>query len=49
MDKKQRHNLLLVLAVIILLIGVIVQLYLMVAPEQKAEIQNSSQSTTQPE
>jgi flagellar basal body-associated protein FliL len=48
MDKRQRHNILLVLAVVVLLIGVIVQVYMMVSSGQKAEEQTPMPSTTQP-
>ena len=48
MDKKQRHNLLLIFAASILLIGVIVQLYLMFTAEQNQDNNDPGQSITQP-
>ena len=47
MDKRQRHNLLLILAMAIFLIGVIVQVYLMVTEGQKAEPQSEPQTLPQ--
>ena len=47
MDKRQRHNLLLILAMAIFLIGVIVQVYLMVKEGHKAEPQNETQTIQQ--
>ena len=48
MDKRLRHNLLLILAVIVLLIGVIIQLYLMVTSDQNAEGQNTTEIIAPP-
>ena len=47
MDKRQRHNLLLILAIIILLLGVGSQVYLMVKSGEGADNQPAIESTEQ--
>lgn len=47
MDKRQRHNLLLILAIIILLLGVGSQVYLMVKSGESAERQQGVKTPPQ--
>ncbi|WP_455202672.1 hypothetical protein [Kaarinaea lacus] len=47
MDKRQRHNLLLILAIVILLIGVASQVYLMVESGENPVNQPATESTIQ--
>lgn len=46
MEKRKRHNLLLALAIIILLIGALVQVYLMVTQGEKSGAEEAAESTT---
>jgi hypothetical protein len=47
MDKRQRHNLLLILAVVILLLGVGWQVYLMIKAGESAPAQPAAEAPTQ--
>ena len=47
MDKRQKHNLLLILAVVILLIGVASQVYLMVKSGENPGSQPATESINQ--
>jgi hypothetical protein len=49
MEKRKRHNLLLIAAVITLLIGALVQVYLIVTAKQEPAAETSSETLSQPQ